>query len=91
MKHPFDKAPIDKTQAAFAKSYSMTFEGLFVFELAVNSYCLPFNNVEYKAQENIAITMVMSPLLKSKFFNISKFAFVIITITPIKEKITPII
>ena len=47
------------------------------------------NKAEYMAQENIATTIHKSPLLKFKFKKISKLAFVIITITPEREKITP--
>ena len=50
-----------------------------------------YNNVEYRAQENIAITIVKSPLLKFKFFRISKLALVIMIMTPKNESITPII
>ncbi len=56
-----------------------------------SSYFCLFNKVEYSAQENMATTIVISPLLKSKFFKISKFALVIIIITPKNESITPII
>ena len=52
---------------------------------------LEINKKYSEIWENIAITIVISPLLKSKFFKTSKFAFVIIIITPAKEKITPII
>ena len=48
-----------------------------------------FNNAEYSAQANIAITMVKSPLLNSKFLINLKSAFVIINITPVKDNITP--
>ena len=39
----------------------------------------------------MATTIDKSPLLKSRFLIISKSAFVIIKITPVREKITPII
>ena len=41
------------------------------------------------AHDNIPNTIVMSPLLKSKFNNIPRFAFVIIKTTPMKEHATP--
>ena len=45
--------------------------------------------VRQVAQDNIAITIVKSPLLKSRLFNNPRSAFVIINKTPIKESITP--
>ena len=47
------------------------------------------SKAEYIAQENIATTIHKSPLLKFKFNKIPKFALVIITTTPKREKITP--
>ena len=47
------------------------------------------NKAEYMAQENIATTIHRSPLLKFKFNNLLRSAFVTITTTPNKEKITP--
>ena len=48
-----------------------------------------FNRAEYVAHDNIPNTIVMSPLLKSKFNNIPRFALVMIKTTPIKEHATP--
>ena len=47
------------------------------------------NNAEYIAQENIATTIHKSPLLKFRLSNFPRSAFVTITTTPNKEKITP--
>ena len=61
-------------------SYSFNICQQEVASCEISYFCF-FNNVEYKAQDNIAITIVMSPLLKFKFFKISKLAFVIIIMT----------
>ena len=47
------------------------------------------SRADYIAHENIATTIHKSPLLKFKFNKTVKLAFVIITATPDKDKITP--
>ena len=48
------------------------------------------SKAEYVAQDNIATTIVKSPLLKFRFLKTSKLAFVIIVMTPKNDKATPI-
>ena len=63
---------------------------LFVKEIIEKFQIFFFlNKAEYIAQENIATTIHKSPLLKLSCSKIAKLAFVIITITPKSEKITP--
>ena len=49
-----------------------------------------FKRIEKIAQENIATVIDISPLLKLKFLINSKSILVIIEITPINERITPV-